>query len=142
MHGVCLEHFVTSRVQKSAIPNSAQKESRTTFVVSFSWRPGQCKNYQQNSFLAPSPGELCMGCLWNVLSTADSKSQRFPMSAQKAGRTTFVASFSCLAEQCKITRELLAGTFPGGDVHGGCLERFVTGRLQKSAVPHLSPESR
>ena len=42
-----------------------------------------------------------MGCVWSVLSPADSKSQRFPISAQKAGRTTFVVSFSCLAEQCK-----------------------------------------
>ena len=83
------------------LPISAQKAGRTTFVVSFSWLPGQCKNYQQNSFLAPSPVELCMGCVWNILSPADSKSQRLPISAQQAGRTTFVVSFIWLPGQCK-----------------------------------------
>ena len=47
-------------------PISAEKAGRTTFVVSFIWLPGQCKNYQQNSFLAPSPVELCMGRVWNI----------------------------------------------------------------------------
>ena len=191
----CVWNILSPADSKSQrFPISAQKAGRTTFVVSFSWLPGQCKNYQQNSFLAPSPVELCMGCVWNILSPADSKSQRFPISAQKAGRTTFV-----VAGYRGSLPELLSGTFPWscawgvfgtfchqptpkvsdcpsqprkqvepllwclsagyrgsvrttnrtpfwhlprGVVHGVCLEHFVTSRLQKSAIPHLSPESR
>ena len=96
----CVWNVLSPADSKSQqFPISAQKAGRTTFVVSFSWLPGQCKNYQQNSFLAPSPVELCMGCVWNILSPAESKSQRFPISAQKAGTTTFVVSFSWLPGQ-------------------------------------------
>ena len=98
----CLWNILSPADSKSQrFPISAQKAGRTTFVVSFIWLPGQCQNKQQNSFLAPSPGELCMGCVWNILSPADSKSQRFPISAQKAGRTTFVVSFIWLPGQCQ-----------------------------------------
>ena len=83
-----------------------------------------------------------MGCVWNILSPAESKSQRFPISAQKAGRTTFVMSFSRLAQQCKNYQRTPCWHLPGGVVHGVCLERFFTGLVKKSAVPHLSPESR
>ena len=102
----CVWNILSPADSKSQrLPISAQKAGRTTFVVSFIWLPGQCKNYQQNSFLAPSPVELCMGCVWNILSPADSKSQRFPISAQKAGRTTFVVSFSWLPGQCKNNQQ-------------------------------------
>ena len=203
VHGVCLEHFVTSRLQKSAIPHlspgklveqllwclsagyrgsvrttnktpfwhlprgscawgvfgtlmspaesksqrfptSAQKAGRTTFVVSFSWLSGQCKNYQQNSFLAPFPAWSCAWrCVWNILSPAESKSQRFPISSPESRDNHFCAVFQLATAAVKeLPTELLSGTFPAGVVHGVCLEHFVTSRLQKSAIPHLSPESR
>ena len=101
--GCVWNNFEPAESKSQRFPISAQKAGRTTFVVSFSWLPGQCKNYQQNSFLAPSPGELCMGCVWNILSPADSKSQRFPISAQQACRTTSVVSFSWLPGSVRTT---------------------------------------
>ena len=63
----CLWNILSPADSKSQrFPISAQKAGRTTFVVSFIWLPGQCQNYQQKSFLTPSPGELCMACVWNV----------------------------------------------------------------------------
>ena len=98
----CVWNVLSQADSKSQrFPISAQKAGRTTFVVSSIWLPGQCKNYQKNSFLAPSPGELCMGYLCNILSPADSNRQRFPISPQKAGRTTFVVSFIWLPGQCQ-----------------------------------------
>ena len=69
MHGVCLEHFVTSRSPKvSDSPSQPRKQVEPLMMLSFIWLPGQCKNYQQNSFLAPSPVELCMRCAFEHFS--------------------------------------------------------------------------
>ena len=90
-----------SESKSQRFPISAQKAGRTTFVVSFSCLVEQCKNCQRTPcWHLPQRSSAC-GCVWSVLSPSESKSQRFPISAQKAGRTTFVVSFSCLAEQCK-----------------------------------------
>ena len=63
VHGVCFGtvcHRPSPKVSSS--PSQPRKQVVPTFVVPFIWLPGQCKNYQTNSFLAPSPVELCMGC--------------------------------------------------------------------------------
>ena len=102
----CVCNILSPADSKSQrFPISAQKAGRTTFVVSFSWLPGQCKNKQQNSFLAPSPVEFCIGCVWNTFAPIYCEGQPFPISAQKAGRTTFVVSFSWLPGQCKNKQE-------------------------------------
>ena len=82
-------------------PISAQKAVRTTFEVSLDWLPGQCKNYQPNSFLALSLVSFAW-CMFGTFYLQPSpKIEQIPISAQKAGRTTFVVPFSWLPTQCK-----------------------------------------
>ena len=142
VHGVCLEHFVTSRVQIQRFPISAQQAGRTTFVVSFSWLPGQCKNYQQNSFLAPSPVELCMGVFGTFCHQPTPKVSDSPSQPRKQVEPLLWCLSAGYRGSEELPTELLSGTFPGGVVHGVCLEHFVTSRVQKSAIAHLSPASR
>ena len=94
-------HRPTPKVSGCLI--SAQKAGRTTFVVSFIWLPGQCQNkLDRTPFWHLPRGELCMACIFATFChQADSKSQRLPISAQKAGRTTFVVSFIWLPGQCQ-----------------------------------------
>ena len=132
--------FSTIYYKGQPFPFSAQKTGRTTFVVSFIWLPGQCKNYQQNSFLAPSPVELCMGCLWNILSPADSKSQRFPISAQKASRTTFVVSFSWLPGQCKNYQQNSFLAPSPWELCMGCVWNTLSPADSKSQRFHISAQ--
>ena len=141
MHGVCLEHFVTSRLQK--FPHLRQVEP---LLWCLSLATGAVSELPTELLSGTFPG-LCMGCVWNILSPADSKSQRFPISAQKAGRTTFVVSFIWLPGQCQnYQQNSFLAPSPGELCMADSksvphLEHFVTSRLQKSAIPHLSTES-
>ena len=135
---------------------SIPAESKNTFspshtskqIAPFLWclsaaYRGSVENYQKNSFLAPSPGNCARGVPWNILSPAEYKSQRFPISAQKEGRTTFVVYFNRLPGQCmNYQKKSLLAPSPVELCKGCAFEYFASGRVQKSEVPHLSPEIR
>ena len=142
MHGVSLEHFVTSRLQKSAIPHSQPRKQVEPLLwcLSSGYR-GSVRTTNRNPFLHLPR----WSCAWGVFGTfviSRLQSQRFPISAQKAGRTTFVVSFIWLLGQCKNYQQNSFLAPSPVELCMGCVWNTVTGRLQKSAIPHLSPESR
>ena len=104
--------------------------------MSFCWLPGQCKNYQQNSFLAPSAVELCMGCALEQFVHGAYKSQRFIISEEKAGSPSFVVYFLWLPGQCE---KYLHNFFLAPSSVELCmrcaLEQFDCSRVQKSEIP-------
>ena len=133
MHGVCLGTICLGPSPKvSGSPSQPRKQVEPLLLCPYTGYQGSVRT---NNTIPSWPlkwWKCAWGVPWNTLSPAESKSQRFPISAQKAGTTTFVVPFYRLTGQCEKYQQNSFLAPSKVELCMGCaLEHFVSSRVQK-----------